>query len=157
QVDNVESADDASLSLLAALAKESARSPLLLMTTAAQGTARESAIGFRTLLERSQRCALAPLSAADVRELTRSLFGDAPRVHRFADWLFDRTAGSPLYALEMVRQLVEKHVIRYAEGMWTLPDHAPAAGVPAALGDILSARLERLSESARILAECLGL
>src|SRR5262249_21389828 len=153
----VEDADDASLAFLAALATASAGLPVLLMTTLAEGRAREGAIGLGTLLQRSAHEELGPLTVADVRELTRSLFGDAPKVQRFAEWLFDWPAGSPLHALEISRQLLAKDVIRYTAGVWTLPDRPPEAGLPAALGDALSARASTLSDGARILAECLGL
>ena len=51
---------------------------------------------------RRSRC----LSPAETLELVRSLFGNAPNVERFADWLHGRTAGSPLHCIEMLRQLV---------------------------------------------------
>jgi hypothetical protein len=156
QIDNVEHADDASLAELASLAKASAALPLLLVTTVAEGR-REDVIGLTTLLQRSKRQGLRPLTVADVHELTRSLFGDAPKVERFAEWLFDWTAGSPLHALEISRQLLSRDVIRYTAGVWTLPDRPPETGLPRALGDALSARADTLSSSARILAECLAL
>lgn len=157
QVDNVEHADDASLAVLASLAKDSAALPLLLVTTVAEGRKREDVIGLTTLLQRSERQGLRPLTVADVHELTRSLFGDAPKVERFAEWLFDWTAGSPLHALEVSRQLLSKDVIRYTAGVWTLPDRLPESGLATALGDVLSARADSLCGGARILAECLGL
>jgi tetratricopeptide (TPR) repeat protein len=157
QIDNVEHADDASLAVLASLAKDSAALPLLLVTTVAEGRNREDVIGLTTLLQRSERQGLRPLTVADVHELTRSLFGDAPKVERFAEWLFDWTAGSPLHALEISRQLLSKEIIRYTAGVWTLPDRPPESGLATALGDVLSARTDSLSSGARILAECLGL
>jgi hypothetical protein len=156
QVDNVEHADDASLAELASLAKASETLPLLLITTVAEGR-RKDVIGLTTLLHRSERQVLRPLTVADVHELTRSLFGDAPKVERFAEWLFDWTAGSPLHALEISRQLLSRDVIRYTAGVWTLPDRPPETGLPAALSDALSARADTLSGGARILAECLAL
>jgi tetratricopeptide (TPR) repeat protein len=156
QVDNAEHADDASLAELASLAKVSEALPLLLVTTVAEGR-RGDVIGLTTLLQRSERQGLRPLTVADMHELTRSLFGDAPKVERFAEWLFDWTAGSPLHALEISRQLLARDVIRYTAGVWTLPDRPPETGLPAALSDALSARAETLSGGARILAECLAL
>jgi hypothetical protein len=157
QVDNVEHADDASLAVLASLAKDSRALPLLLVTTVAEGRSREDVIGLTTLLQRSERQGLRPLTVDDVHELTRSLFGDVPKAERFAEWLFDWTAGSPLHALEISRQLLSRDVIRYTAGVWTLPDRPPEAGLPTALADVLSARADTLSGGARILAECLAL
>jgi hypothetical protein len=157
QVDNVECADDAGLGLLAALALASKGRRIVLMTTHCTSREQPSSIGLASLRQHSSRIELTGLSAAEVVDFARSIFGDAPNVERFADWLFQRTAGSPLHALEITRQLLAKDVIRYTAGVWTLPDDQPDTQVPEALSDALSARIHLLSEPARILAECLSL
>jgi hypothetical protein len=90
-------------------------------------------------------------------ELTRSLFGEAPGAARFAQWLSACTAGSPLHALELSRQLLARNAIRYSAGVWTLPDRAPDAEAPTGLHDALLTRLTLVGESARELVECLSL
>jgi anti-anti-sigma regulatory factor len=157
QVDNVEFADGAGLGLLAALALAARQHRLVVMTTHCTSRERASAIGLATLRDHSMRTELTGLTSAEVFELTRSIFGDAPNVERFADWLYQRTAGSPLHVLELSRQLLAKDIIHYTAGLWTLPDEEPDAELSAALSDALSARVALLSESARILAECLSL
>jgi hypothetical protein len=87
----------------------------------------------------------------------RSIFADPPNLERFAEWLYGRTAGSPLHCIEISRRLVAEGVIRYANGIWMLPADRPDAELPAALEDALSTRLSSLSEPARGLAECLSL
>src|SRR5688572_30114585 len=108
QVDNVEYADDASLGLLATLAKMSADHALLLITTERLSRATQVAIGLATLRNHSSLIELTGLSADEMRELVQSLFGDAPNVPRFAEWLHERSAGSPLHAVEICRQLAAK-------------------------------------------------
>jgi serine/threonine-protein kinase len=157
QVDNVEYADDASLGLLASLAKMSAEHSLLLITTERLSRATQVAIGLATLRNHSSLIELAGLSANEMHELVRSLFGDAPNVQRFAEWLHERSAGGPLHAVEICRQLASKQVIRYAAGLWTLPVERPDAELPAALGDALSIRIASLSEPALALAQCISL
>jgi hypothetical protein len=157
QVDNVECADDASLGLLAGLAKAATDHPLVLIVSERVQRDRNPAIGLAALRDQATRIELTGLSSVEMLELARSVFGDAPNVERFADWLYERTAGSPLHALEISRQLLAKEVIRYTAGLWTLPDDAPDAELPEALGDALSVRLSLLSEPARILVECLSL
>jgi hypothetical protein len=157
QVDNVEYADDASLGLLAGLAKTATQCRMVVLVTAGSRGERSQPIGLRTLQDHASRMELAGMSASEILELVRSLFGNAPSVERFAEWLFERTAGSPLHALEISKQLLAKNVIRYSAGVWTLPDRAPEAELPAALGDALSIRIALLSEPARVLAECLSL
>ena len=115
------------------------------------------AAGLVTLRGQCERLELDGLSPAETLELARSLFGDAPNVERFAEWLHGRTAGSPLHCIEISRQLVARDVVRYLDGMWVLPVDRPDAGLPAALEDALSIRLGMLTVQARVLAECLSL
>jgi len=157
QIDNVEEADDESLGLIASLAQQSADLPMVIVSTICSSREQSAAIGVAALLQRSTCMKLTGLSAGEVSTLARSLFGDTPNLERFGDWLYERTAGSPLHALEIARQLLARDVIHYAAGVWTLPEHAPDAELPAALGGALSSRIDLLSDSARILAECLSL
>ena len=157
QVDNVDSADDDSLGTLAGLARLASERPLLVVVTECTSHAQSQAIGLVTLRACATRIELSGLNAIEMLELCRFLFDDAPGVERFAEWLSERTAGSPLHALEISRQLLAKGVVGYAGGVWTLPDQVPDAVLPAALGDALAIRLTLLSDPARILAECLSL
>ncbi|MBC7173316.1 MAG: hypothetical protein H5U40_12835, partial [Polyangiaceae bacterium] len=113
--------------------------------------------GLDTLRSHCATVELSGLTVSETLELTRSLFGDAPNVARFADWLHGFSAGSPLYCIEIARLLVSQNVIRHVGGMWMLPAERPDAELPAALEDALSMRLEGLTDPARCLAECLCL
>ncbi len=157
EVDNVECADDASLGLLAGLAAMASEHSMVVVVAACARGESHPAIGLATLRDHAIPIALDGLRASEMLELVRSLFGDAPSLERFAGWLFERTAGSPLHALEISRQLLARNVIHYSAGVWTLPDQAPDTGLPAALGEALSLRCTWLTEPARILAECLSL
>jgi tRNA A-37 threonylcarbamoyl transferase component Bud32 len=157
QVDNVERADGASLGLLASLASIAHEHPLVVMVTACSQSERPPAIGAAKLRALSAQVELAGLGAAEMSELARSLFGEAPGVDHFAEWLSERTAGSPLHALEISRQLLARNAIRYSDGVWTLPDRPPDAVAPTGLHDALLTRLVPVGEPARELAECLSL
>lgn len=156
-VDNVEYADPPSLGLVAALAKASADHPLLLVVTELARRDGPSAAGLPTLRGHCVHVSLPGLSATETLDLAHSLFGDAPNVNRFAEWLHGATAGSPLYSMELSRQLVARGVLRYMGGMWVLPLERPDVELPAGLEGALSARLGYLSDEARRLAECLSL
>jgi hypothetical protein len=156
-VDNVDDADDASLGLVVSLAKLAEQNPILLVVTERLRRDPRTAAGLVTLRGQCGLLELGGLSPAETLELARSLFGDAPNVERFAEWLHGRTAGGPLHCIEISRQLVAREVIRYLDGMWVLPVDRPDAGIPAALEDALSIRLGLLTAPARALAECLSL
>jgi serine/threonine-protein kinase len=157
EVDNVEYADAASLGLLAALAKISGEQRLLVVVTERVRREPPPPVGLVTLRGLCSRIELSGLGPGETLELARSLFGDAPSVERYAEWLHGRTAGSPLHCVEISRQLVAKQIIRYHGGMWMLPVDRPDAALPSALEDALSIRIASLSLDARGLVECLSL
>jgi len=157
QVDNVEHADDASLSVLASLAKQSGDHALFLVFTETLGSERQGRVGLQALRNQCARASLPGLEPKETLELVRSLFGDVPNVERFGEWLHGRTLGSPLHCMEITRQLVQRKVIRYSGGLWLLPVERPDAELPAALEDALLTRLDQLGSPARSLAECLSL
>jgi tRNA A-37 threonylcarbamoyl transferase component Bud32 len=157
EVDNVDDADDSSLGLLVALARAASENPILLVVTERIGRGASVAAGLATLRAQCPPLLLEGLSPAETLELCHSLFGDARNIGRFADWLHGRTAGSPLHAIELSRRLLSAKVIRYFDGMWTLPAELPNASLPTGLEEALSIRFASLGEEARGLAECLGL
>ncbi len=156
-VDNFDDADDVSLGMLVALAHATADHPILLVVT--EPTRREPRVsaGLATLRGRVAPIVLEGLSPSETRELCHSLFGDARNIGRFADWLYERTAGSPLHCIEISRSLLAARVIRYVDGMWSLPAELPDAELPKGLEEALSLRLVALGGPARGLAECLSL
>jgi hypothetical protein len=113
--------------------------------------------GLRALRGQCTTMTLSGLTAEDTLELTRSVFGDAPNAARYAEWMHERTAGSPLHFLEISRRLAATRVARYVGGAWVLPFERPDSAPPEALEDALALRLRSLGADARELAECLAL
>jgi hypothetical protein len=156
-VDNLEHADDASLGLLAELAREAPHHGLLLIVTERATPGAERRVGHTALAAYAARHLLDNLSEPALRELARSLFGEAPNLARFCEWLYAATAGNPLHCLTMVKQLLAQGSIRFAGGAFTLPDQRPDVQAAGALHDALLARMEGLPEEATSLAQCLAL
>ncbi|MDB4974247.1 MAG: Serine/threonine protein kinase [Myxococcaceae bacterium] len=157
EVDNVEYCDDASLGLLVALSNRARNESLFVVVAERMSRDRKPAKGLSILREHCQTLLLSNLAASETLALARSLFGDAPNVERFADWLHGRTAGSPLHCIEISRQLVARDVIQHEGGMWALPASRPHVELPEALDDALSIRLARLGPQALSLAQGLSL
>jgi hypothetical protein len=157
EIDNIEMADADSLEVLMALGKIARDLPILLVVAERAGVAAPTEMGLRLLASHATLIELAGLSSGDMLVFARSLFGDAPHVERFAIWLQERTAGSPLHAIEICRQLARQQVIRFQGGIWTLPMERPETDLPAAIGDAFSHRIASLGEASRALAECLSL
>jgi hypothetical protein len=156
-VDNVEYCDFASLGFLVALSKRARGECLFVVVAERLGRERSPTLGLSILREHTQALQLGNLGANETLALVRSLFGDAPNVERFADWLHGRTAGSPLHCVEISRQLIARDVIQHEAGLWVLPASRPHVELPEALEGALSVRLASLSARSLELAQCLSL
>lgn len=156
-IDDIDYADDASVGMLAALADRCEQHAIMIAVSEIELPEKQVGLGLAALQRRSRALQLASFTQAETDELVRSAFGGAPNAERFSSWLHGRTAGIPLYVIELCRQLIDKGIIRYAGGVWTLPVERPDEHVPEALGDAMTLRLTSLSEPARALAECLSL
>lgn len=157
-VDNAEEADDASHGLLASLASIAPQHPLLLVVSEVHlHDAAQRGIGSQALRRYAHCIELKELSRSAMHDLARSIFSDGPNLERFVEWLHERSAGSPLFAIEICRRLLGKGVLRYVNGLWILPAERPDAELPSALGDALSIRIGSLQADARTLAERLSL
>ncbi len=156
-IDNVESCDAASLGVLVSLSARLRSESVLLVVAERTRRERKPNKGLLVLREQCQTLALSNLAPGETLALARSLFGDAPNVERFAEWLHGRTAGSPLHCVEISRQLITQEVIRHEDGMWILPASRPHAELPEALEGALSIRIANLSPRALELARCLSL
>ena len=157
EVDNVEYCDAASLGLLVALSKRARGECIFVVVAERLSRDRAPSMGLSILREHCQTLHLSNLAASETLALARSLFGDAPNVERFAEWLHGRTAGSPLHCVEISRQLVAQDVIQHEAGMWALPAARPHAELPEALEGALSIRLASLGSRALALAQSLSL
>jgi Protein kinase domain/AAA ATPase domain len=156
-VDNVEFCDPASLGVLVSLSARARNESVLLVVAERTRRDRKPLKGLTVLRDQCQSLPLSNLAPGETLALARSLFGDAPNVERFAEFLHTRTAGSPLHCVEISRQLIAQDVIRHEGGMWLLPASRPHVELPEALEGALSVRLANLSGRARALAECLSL
>jgi hypothetical protein len=156
-VDNVEFCDAASLGVLVSLSARARHESLMLMVAERTRRDRKSAKGLSVLRDQCQTLALSNLAPGETLALARSLFGDAPNVERFAEFLHGRTAGSPLHCVEISRQLIAQDVIRHEGGMWILPASRPHVELPEALEGALSIRIANLGPKALALAQCLSL
>jgi hypothetical protein len=66
------------------------------------------------------------------------------------------SAGNPTRAMELVHDLVARHVIVHENGLWILPSDFTNQVAPASLADAFALRIDSLSEHARHMAEILS-
>lgn len=111
-LDDVHLADGSSWEALHFLAGTLAESRILLVLTARPAELLDDAVatGVVHALEQEgvlARHTLGPLSAGGMRELAKGVVGDdVPRA--LVDWLMDRSRGVPLFALGLLRALLEE-------------------------------------------------
>ncbi len=154
-LDDAHRADGDSLALLTSLAREAAGRRLVVVAAAARGKPPVDAEALAAFVEDATTLALDPLSCDDVATLVDTVFGTVPNATALAHWLHAQSGGSPFHAMELLRVLVRRHVIRYANGTFSLPH--PAQLVHVELGSRLVAQLDDLSEGALAVARILSM
>jgi transcriptional regulator with GAF, ATPase, and Fis domain/tRNA A-37 threonylcarbamoyl transferase component Bud32 len=124
-LDDLQWCDEGSLSLLEEILEEIAYRPLLILATY-----RETEIGPHHRLRRMIRrvrekrlplevVSVEPFGEPSVQELLAELLGEAyDSMEDLARYIHRRSKGNVLYALEIVRQLVEEKVLEPAQGAW---------------------------------------
>jgi predicted ATPase/class 3 adenylate cyclase len=142
-IEDLHWADEPSRELLASLVSAVARSRIMLLIT----TRPENEPAWRTRAART-RLPLAPLSDDGVRAMARAIVGGAlPR--DIEDRLVARAAGSPFFAEEFTRALVESGDLVADNGGVRLVRASVDVPIPATVQEVIAARLDRLPSGAR--------
>ncbi len=155
-VDDMQRCDEASAVVLAALARELRERPLLVVVTVRIGEPVRAPQAIASLGNADLRLRLQGLGTDEVEALVCSLFGAVPHGRRLALWLHERSSGSPLHCLELVRTMVDGGTIRFTDGMWLLPGEYTTLDVPPELSRAMEARVAGLDPDARHVAEVLA-
>jgi Protein kinase domain/AAA ATPase domain len=153
-VDDVARADEPSRALLSILAQDVAQHSLVLVTTLASDELRqkERSAAIALLAQGSTPSALAALDLEQTKQLLSSVFGDVPNLPVLAAYAEQIAAGNPRDLMRLAQHLVSEEVIRYASGIWSLPERLHGAHLPATMADALSLRIARLGPHAKNLA-----
>jgi tetratricopeptide (TPR) repeat protein len=155
-VDDAHRADEASMALLAALARKAPTASIVLLMSARFGERASSPDLFPALREASLEMRLRALDPKDTHRLMQALFGDVPYTARLASALYLRTGGNPQQCIEIARAMVRRDIVRYAQGTWVLPQNLQERDMPAGFREALASYLIGLSPDARDLAQCLS-
>jgi len=150
-VDDVHRIDQPSAALLAELI-DAHKEGGILVVLAADEAERED-VALQVLARRCKLLTLAPLSREHTRRLLDSLFGDTPNLEMLAEEIQRIALGNPRHTLELAEHLVQRGTIRYAAGSWIVPSALSSEDLPPSAAAALRARLERLTDEARRLAE----
>jgi hypothetical protein len=105
--------------------------------------------GRLTRLPGAQTIALAPLHDSEITTMIADLLGSDPSVAELQATIVTRAAGNPYFAQEIMRDLVERDVLRGSRGAYVSSEDAAEVVVPASLQTTIAARIDRLSPAAK--------
>ena len=152
-VDDVHLVDEPTLAFLAALASQASQVRFLLIATAELGAQPTDRIAFDVFAKNSTRLTLEPLERRDLNQLFGSVFGDVPNVQLVSEGIQAIAGGNPRAAMDLAQHLVDKGLVRYSGGTWTLPASLDPADLPASAEAAIHARIQSLSPLSRWLLE----
>ncbi|HKU40845.1 MAG TPA: protein kinase, partial [Polyangiales bacterium] len=150
-VDDLQRIDTPSAAVLAELIDKSRRSAVV-VAFAVSSDQSESEV-LRALAARCEKIQLTALDRTQTRELLAAMFGNAAHLEMLAGELYGLTRGNPRECIEVSQYLVDRGVIRYASGTWTIPAQLTADQLPRSSAEATRARIAGLSSHARLLAE----
>jgi predicted ATPase/predicted Ser/Thr protein kinase len=157
--DDVHWADVSTVDLLAHLGRHCAGLRLLVLATYRPT---EMLLGphpfHRVRLELESRgvaanLALGFLSREDIQAYLAMAFPDHDFPPHFADLIYARTEGSPLFLVDLLRYLRERGVIAESSGRWSLAQDVPdlQRELPGSVRSMIQRKLDRLEEEDRLL------
>ncbi|HWP64654.1 MAG TPA: AAA family ATPase, partial [Candidatus Limnocylindria bacterium] len=147
QIEDMHWADEPSRDLLAALVATLERSRVMVLVTARP----EGLPAWRTRAVRTD-LALAPLPDDEVRAMTRAIVGGVlPR--EIEERLLVRAAGSPFFAEEFTRALVEEGQFVCEDGTCRPTRGSLDIPIPTTVQEVIAARLDRLPPPAKRLLQ----
>ncbi len=100
-----------------------------------------------------RRLELEPLVEGATGEMLRDLAGEDPSLDGLAELVHDRARGNPFFVEEIVRELAEAGFLEGERGAYRLARPVEDAGVPTTVQAILTARIDRLSPTAKQLLQ----
>jgi len=160
-VDDVDSADAASLEILYFLSHRLRGARVLLLAAYRPIDLSPAAREFTRSLcsaRLADLLTLEPLTAADLLDLLTRLgeFDDPAAGEALAEHLEKHTGGSPLFLNEVIQALARKRVLDVRDGRWNVTGPSGMAGVPHTLRKLMTDRIEALPPWMRACTEALA-
>jgi hypothetical protein len=153
-IDDVHRIDEPSAATIAALLDAPRRHDLLIALTHDRDCPSEVA---SVLARRCELTELAPLTQHDTYSLLRSLFGDTAHLDSLTHEIHQLARGNPGESVDIAQYWVDRGLIRYVAGRWTLPVRIGTDDMPRDRSAPLRARIDALSPDARCLLEAQAL
>jgi class 3 adenylate cyclase/tetratricopeptide (TPR) repeat protein len=156
-VDDLHWADPTSLDLLQSLLPLTDRLPLMVIA-AFRPRRMEPSWGFheyatREYPHRYQMISLAPLDGGQASELVANLLAveDLPKKTR--QMIMEKSEGNPFFIEEIIRSMLDRGLIVQENSHWRATQEIERIDLPGTLNGVITARLDRLEDSARLILQ----
>jgi len=156
-IDDFQRIDEPSATLFALSALEVRDRAICLIASIETGAPSVSDAVCKLFNEAASKIILANLSDHDTQLLLCSLFGDTPNLDMLAHRLYGLAAGNPRDVMRLAQHLLDRALVRYRAGAWTLPAALDEADLPPSIQQAQRARIDTLSAGARELASTFAL
>ncbi|HEX4337035.1 MAG TPA: serine/threonine-protein kinase [Polyangiaceae bacterium] len=155
-IDDFDEIDEDSAALLASLTWE-APSHAFVFAVSIGTSGAGSSTALDVVGKHAERIDLAPLSPEETTELLESIFGDTANLRRLSQRLHALCGGKPRECMMLAQHLVDRGVITYSGGAFTLPGEIPDGMLPESVETAFAEQVSRASPLARRLAAFLSL
>jgi serine/threonine protein kinase/tetratricopeptide (TPR) repeat protein len=156
-IDDVHRVDEPSVALLSGLAIESLDHAFVLAVTAETGAVPVAQAAYAVLSRIARRVEVNALDLDATEGLLRSMFGEAPNLGLVADRIYGISNGNPRAVMQLTQHLVDRGVVRYQAGVWTLPASIDVRDLPGSITEALRDKVRELSAGAVELARIMAL
>ncbi|MBN1654218.1 MAG: protein kinase [Deltaproteobacteria bacterium] len=156
-VDDIHRIDEPSAASIALLSHEITQKMLVVVVTAETDAPAISLAAVKLLKDTSERINLINLSSEQTERLLGSIFGETRNVRIFSDKLYTISLGNPRAIMQFTQHLLDKGLIRYRTGTWTLPSSIDIGDLPGSLSEAIRTRAHKLSDDALMLAQTMAL
>jgi len=151
-IDDLPLLDEPSIAAIALLAREVSDVAVQIVATAPADFVPAVDSAYRLYSELAVRISLHALTHEQARALLASVFGEATYLDSLVDQLMQRSGGNPRDLMRLSQHLVDRGIVRYHAGAWTLPARLDPSDLPASIAQVLHATASGLDCAARVLA-----
>jgi class 3 adenylate cyclase/tetratricopeptide (TPR) repeat protein len=147
--EDLHQADEGMLEFIEDLVEIAASEPILVISLA-RPSLLERRVGWGSGRASSVSLHLAPLAPPTMEELLRGVVQDAPA--SLVEQLVERSGGIPLYAVEMIRMLIARDLVRpIEENRYEMAGEVGGVEIPDSLSGLVGARLDQFASGTRAL------
>jgi hypothetical protein len=156
-IDDFQRIDEPSAACLAWIAHDAHKHCLLIAVTCEDEAKVNAPAALKLLESGAQRIPVVALSAGQTEDLVRSVFGSVPHVQMVAHELHAIAVGNPRDTLQLAQHLIDRRIVRYRSGAWSLPASFEDGDLPGTMAQAMRRAFEGLDRVARTLARLLSL